>query len=210
MYQTVVRFSSSGITTEIVKTSEVPAYKKLGYKHITDPKEKAVYIKSTSVYLNDNYVLFEDGSIYSYYSNKWLKIQKTIRGKGYYGYSLKEYLGERNLIRYIHRLLYYHFIWKSSGYIYDMPLISFKDDNPENFLIDNLVEITHTEKLLKINKAKPDRTSKIKDTKSNKFTVASLLKRNVPLYRIGKIFGCSDMSVHRFIKRNEKELLQFK
>ena len=209
MYTTVVKKKNKRVESiKIIHINDLEKYKKLGYKHITDPDKKAKYIRSDRLYLNDKYIIFEDGTIWSDYYHKWKKIQGTLGKTKYYGYSIKDQNStKKGTLKYIARMLYYHFVWKGSGYIWEMPLITYKDGNPENYLIPNLVETNKKEVIEKvIEKKSKDATSKIKDTEENIITIALMMATKTSRRIAAKLFNTSEMSIHRFIKRNEDKL----
>ena len=150
-----------------------------------------------------SYEIYPDGSVYSLHSNKFLKKRKTVSknvAKYYYTYDLGIY--GRHLVT---RLVMFNFGKHKFRKIQDMPKITIKDNDLENFQVNNLLFVTQRE----INKKfdiKPrqkcyenNKNQKIKE--SDKSKVFKLRSKEKSLKEIGNIFNTSEMSAYRFLKK---------
>jgi hypothetical protein len=85
----------------------------------------------------EDYVVYEDGRVYSNKSNKFLKHQKKTYPSVYL------YLKDRLKIYFVHRLIGENFIPNPLN----KPYINHIDANRNNFSIDNLEWVTHSENM---------------------------------------------------------------
>jgi hypothetical protein len=82
-----------------------------------------------------NYLIYEDGRVYSKYKNKFLKPIK--KKTGYYQLTL--YNNKKPTLFLLHRLLAKFFIPNPDN----LPFIDHKDRNPDNNCLDNLRWVSH-------------------------------------------------------------------
>jgi DNA invertase Pin-like site-specific DNA recombinase len=87
----------------------------------------------------------------------------------------------------------------------EMDLVSYKNNDANDLSLKNLYMTTQAEVNSKIRKMPQyrDINAKIKDTEKNIKIIIKLLESNYSYKKIGSLFACSEMSVHRFVKRNQ-------
>lgn len=162
--------------------------------------------------INDNYYLFSNGKIWStHFGGKFLKPYEYQKYKGenyvsHWAYKIRpnKYQSDGPKILYISRLLMFYFGNHDYKNFDDMPEIVFKNNNNKDWRVANVEFSTKAD----IIKNKVHKTidnganSKIKDTIININNIKQLLTDGKTLKFIAEKYDVSDMSVHRFIKRN--------
>lgn len=154
--------------------------------------------------INSNYTLYSNGKVFSNYYGKVLKPyaipSKTKGSAPHYTYNLS--LGDGTYKCYqISRLVKFYFGNHKYKSIDDMPTLMYADGDTTNFSDENLVFDTNHTIILKASKKRTsDCNSKIKDTEKPK--IETFLEQNYSYAKIAKLYNVSDMSVSRFVKRN--------
>ena len=168
-----------------------------------DEKKRTMRYKMAN--FNPNYLIFKDGSVYSlYFGGRWLKpFAQKNKNKVHWTYHMR--LSKNRRMLYIARLLYFHFTKHPFADMDDMDLVSYKNGDSNDLRLKNLFLTTQAEVNKKTKKLPEhrDAQSKIKDTKKNIKVIKKFLDLGYTYKKIGFLYGCSEMSVHRFVKRND-------
>jgi len=167
-------------------------------------EEKKRNMRYKEVSFNPNYLIFKDGSVYStYFGGRWLKpFAQKNKNKTHWTYHMR--MTDNRRMLYIARLLYFHFAKHSFTTMSEMDLVSYKNGDSNDLRLKNLFLTTQAE-VNKAAKRRPenrDAQAKIKDTKKNIKVIKKFLELGYSYKKIGFLYGCSEMSVYRFIKRN--------
>lgn len=185
-----------------------PDKKEKGWIELTSFEEKKKWLKHTPLYgINEHYILFEDGTVWSEYTKKFIRIhrQKTKEHhKSHFSVVVSTGIRIRKGIQ-LSRLIFFYFGEHQYQNIDEVPLLSFKDGDTGNLNVENLYITNATEIARRSRLNRPsDFRSIISDTEDNiSFVKESLKKYPGNLKRIAEHFGCSSMSVLRFIRRNK-------
>jgi len=167
-------------------------------------EEKKRHMRYRVVHFNPNYLIFKDGSVYSlYFGGRWLKpFAQKNKNKTHWTYHM-QFSKNRRMV-YIARLLYFHFTRHNFADMNEMGLISYKNSDSNDLRLKNLFLTTQAE----INKASRkipkyrNAQVKIRDTEKNIKMINKFFDMGYTYKKIGFLYGCSEMSVHRFVKRN--------
>lgn len=154
--------------------------------------------------INNNYWLYKDGRVWSQFQGGTFIKAYQYKGASsrltpHYAVGLRTN-GETKVYQ-MSRLMMFYFGVHTYKTIEEMPIITYINGNTKDWALDNLRFAKKGEIIKKAtSKKQPDTLSKIKDTELQR--VKDLLSINMSLAEIAEIYSCSDMSVHRYIKRH--------
>ena len=132
---------------------------------------------------DSNYSVYEDGRIYSHYSNKFLKTKDN---------STVLLLGRLGTVA--------RSVWQSfNGPINSDVVVSFKDGNYRNCSLDNLYLRTHSEVICGAHQAKPDSFIRIKLTDEIMQKLVEELKTNKNMHLVAFNMGWSISYLYNFL-----------
>ena len=132
---------------------------------------------------DSNYSVYEDGRIYSHYSNKFLKTKDNSTGL---------LLGRLGTVA--------RSVWQSfNGPINSDVVVSFKDGNYRNCSLDNLYLRTHSEVICGAHQAKPDSFIRIKLTDEIMQKLVEELKTNKNMHLVAFNMGWSISYLYNFL-----------
>lgn len=157
--------------------------------------------------LNPNYLVYQDGRIYSLLNNKFMKPLKVYshnKEKIYY----RVMFGDKQRVL-ITRLVMFVFGDHNYKTIKEMPKVIQLDGDTLNFHIDNL-KFADCREINLYHDIKPSEKcyennlkTSIKIPSSEIEIVRYLRSKNKTFDAIGRLYNVSGMSVYRFIKRHE-------
>ena len=159
---------------------------------------KNTYVRKMPCLSSENYTIYNDGRVWSnWFGGKFLK---PYRIKGYAVIGIQ---GKRHQVG---RLVAFHFKKHEYKRIEDMPPILYIDNNKSNFNQENLKFSEKGELVRKAFKNFPLKNTVIPASKKNLKIIREAVLLKTPYSIIAKKFKCSDMSVHRFLVRNNLPL----
>lgn len=168
--------------------------------------EGLLYEGGKPLLVDENYIIFPDGRLFSILSYKFVKPieQKDRRGQIYFNYSLR---GKQCYM--MSRLVYFHFGKHRKQSYQDIKRITYLDNNPANCHISNLQECTQMDINRKFgknvigagNSIFAENLAKIKVTE--KETISEMLTNGFTNKAIAKKYNVSEKSIGRYIKRHQ-------
>lgn len=174
---------------------------KLIETEIKSPKPTVKITTPKEIHFSKGYIIYPDGKCYSEKTKKYLKAVK-IHGKRenkfYYYYDLSPY--GKCLVS---RLVMFYFAVHDYSDIADMPKVTFKDGDPGNCNVNNLLFATQSEINIKYNIKVPEHCNIDKGTIKEKELerVKSMLSIQMTYPEIAKVLNTSPMAVYRFVKK---------
>ncbi len=180
-----------------------------GWRVIQSFEEKKKYLKyKTMEGINENYIIFEDGSVYSlHFGGRFLKPEKQspkrLMPHFVYPISRENAIGKKERKRWqISRLWFFYFGKHHYRDIDELPVLIYIDGNTGN--IRNNIRIAKKGEIqLKASKKAKRRKShqKIPSTVTSQKKIIEMTRGGKTLVEIGELFGTSHASVTRFINR---------
>lgn len=152
---------------------------------------------------DDNYLIFNDGKVYSKRYRRFLKgnirISKNTKHLVYQLGKNKHYSAAR--------LVYFHFCEHNKTNIKDLDLITTKDKNTLNNHYTNLEEISKQNIFKHHNVTGQPKTPEQKEKlakidKEFSTIIQKMIDGNISKNKIAEVFGTSNTSLNRFIKRH--------
>lgn len=201
------RLKSAPKPKKVVKKIKVLKKEKpLRKTKVEKPKiviKESFFENAKDIAWDNNYLIFNDGKVYSKKYRKFLKgnvrVSKNTKHLVYQLGKNKHYSAAR--------LVYFHFCEHNKTNIKDLDLITTKDKNTLNNHYTNLEEISKQNIFKHHNVTGQPKTPEQKEKlakidKEFSTIIQKMIDGNISKNKIAEVFGTSNTSLNRFIKRH--------